>query len=111
MSEVRPINERVAAVEEANKISSQDRRDLWEMVNQLRALPVKIDAMQVTLEEVKALCEDKERRLSAIEDGKLLATGERNALARIGAGVLGLCTVIGAAIAVLVNLPKWTGHQ
>ena len=105
------INERVAKVEEANRISAQDRRDLWEVINQLRTLPVKIDTIQATIEEVRDLCEDKETRIGALEDNHREAIGERNALAKIGAGVLGICSIVGAVIAVLVNLPKWTGHQ
>jgi prefoldin subunit 5 len=36
--------------------------------------------------------------------------GERSALAKIGAGVLGLCALIGTGITVLVNWPKISGQ-
>ena len=49
--------------------------------------------------------------ISELKNAKAISDGERGALAKLGAGVLGVCSVVGAIIAVLVNLPKWTGHQ
>ena len=49
--------------------------------------------------------------IAELKNAKAISDGERGALAKLGAGVLGVCSVVGAIIAVLVNLPKWTGHQ
>jgi hypothetical protein len=70
-----------------------------------------MDSQDAALARIEALCVDKEKRLSAIEDGQTLQAGERSMLAKIGAAALGLCSIVGAVIAVLVNLPKWAGHQ
>jgi hypothetical protein len=70
-----------------------------------------MDSQDAALARIEALCMDKEKRISAIEDGQMIQAGERSALAKLGAGVLGICSIVGAVIAVLVNLPKWTGHQ
>lgn len=49
--------------------------------------------------------------ISELKNAKAISDGERGALAKLGAVAIGLCSVVGAGIAVLVNLPKWTGHQ
>ena len=107
----RPMQERVVALESENRRAERDRVEMWGVINALRPLPSRMDSQDAALARIEALCVDKEKRLSTIEDGQMLQAGERNALAKLGAGVLGLCSVIGATIAVLVNLPKWTGHQ
>lgn len=67
----------------------------------------------VILEQLRAVREDISDLKKDIADLKTIraqSDGERNALAKIGAGVIGLCAVIGAIISVVVNLPKWIGH-
>ena len=110
MSET-PIAERVAAAESELRRGERDRTEMWSVINALRPLPSRMDSQDAALARIEALCVDKEKRISSIEDGQMLQTGERNALAKLGAGVLGVCSVVGAVIAVLVNLPKWAGHQ
>jgi hypothetical protein len=106
-----PIAERVAAAESEIRRGERDRIEMWSVINALRPLPSRMDSQDAALARIEALCVDKEKRISSIEDGQMLQTGERNALAKLGAGVLGICSVVGAVIAVLVNLPKWAGHQ
>ena len=110
MSET-PIAERVAAAESELRREERDRTEMWSIINALQQLPSRMDSQDAALARIEALCVDKEKRISSIEDGQMLQTGERNALAKLGAGVLGLCSVVGAVIAVLVNLPKCAGHQ
>ena len=105
------IAERVAAAESELRRGERDRIEMWSVINALRPLPSRMDSQDAALARIEALCVDKEKRISSIEDGQMLQTGERNALAKLGAGVLGVCSVVGAVIAVLVNLPKWAGHQ
>jgi len=107
----RAIAERLAAIESENRRAERDRVEMWGVINALRPLPSRMDSQDAALARIEALCVDKEKRLSTIEDGQMLQAGERNALAKLGAGVLGICSIVGAVIAVLVNLPKWTGHQ
>jgi hypothetical protein len=105
------IGERVAAAESEIRRGERDRVEMWSVINALRPLPSRMDSQDAALARIEALCKDKETRLAAIEDGQMLQAGERSALAKLGAGVIGLCSIIGATVAVLVNLPKWTGHQ
>jgi len=107
----RPMQERVVALESENRRAERDRVEMWGVINALRPLPSRMDSQDAALARIEALCTDKEKRLSAIEDGQTLQAGERSMLAKIGAAALGLCSIVGAVIAVLVNLPKWTGHQ
>ena len=106
-----PIVERVAAAESELRRGERARIEMWRVINELRPLPSRMDSQDAALARIEALCVDKEKRISSIEDGQMLQTGERNALCKLGAGVLGICSVVGAVIAVLVNLPKWAGHQ
>lgn len=106
-----PIVERVAAAESELRRGERDRIEMWRVINELQPLPSRMDSQDAALARIEALCVDKEKRISSIEDGQMLQTGERNALCKLGAGVLGICSVVGAVIAVLVNLPKWAGHQ
>jgi len=104
------IGERIAAAESELRRGERDRVEMWSVINALRPLPSRMDSQDAALARIEALCKDKEGRLSEIEDGIMVQAGERNALAKLGAIVLGLCSIVWAAIAVLVNLPKWAGH-
>ena len=106
-----PSVERVASAESELRRGERHRIEMWRVINELRPLPSRMDSQDAALARIEALCVDKEKRISSIEDGQMLQTGERNALCKLGAGVLGICSVVGAVIAVLVNLPKWAGHQ
>ena len=66
-----------------------------------------MEQLRIINDRLETMGED----ITALKNAKAVSDGERGALAKLGAGVLGLCTVIGAVVAVLVNLPKWTGHQ
>ena len=107
----RPMQERVVALESENRRAERDRIEMWGVINALRPLPSRMDSQDAALARIEALCMDKEKRLSVIEDDRTLQSGERSMLAKLGAAALGLCSIIGATIAVLVNLPKWAGHQ
>ena len=107
----RPIAERIVTLESETRRAERDRVEMWGVINALRPLPSRMDSQDAALARIEALCVDKEKRLSSIEDGQTLQVGERSMLAKLGAAALGLCSVVGAVIAVLVNLPKWTGHQ
>ena len=107
----RPMQERVVTLESETRRAERDRIEMWGVINALRPLPSRMDSQDAALARIEALCVDKEKRLSSIEDGQTLQAGERSMLAKLGAAALGLCSVVGAVIAVLVNLPKWTGHQ
>ena len=103
--------ERVASIESEARRSERDRVEMWGVINALRPLPSRMDSQDAALARIEELCKDKEKRISVIENGQMLQAGERSALAKLGAVILGLCSIVGAVIAVLVNLPKWTGHQ
>ena len=107
----RPVQERIVALESETIRAERDRVEMWSVINALRPLPSRMDSQDAALARIESLCVDKEKRLSVIEDGQTRLEGERGALAKLGAGVLGICSIVGAVIAVLVNLPKWTGHQ
>jgi hypothetical protein len=68
----------------------------------------------VILEQLKSIRDELYELKEDIADLKRSRSesdGERSALAKIGAGVIGLCTMAGVAVTVLINWPKITGHQ
>jgi hypothetical protein len=105
------IAERVAAAESEIRRGERDRIEIWSVINALRPLPSRMDSQDAALARIEALCVDKEKRISSIEHGNMFQTGERNALAKLGAVIIGIFSVVGAVISVLVNLTKGAGHQ
>ena len=63
-----------------------------------------LKSIRVDISEVKEDIADLKRSRSESD-------GERNALAKIGAGFIGLCTAAGAAIAVITNWDKLNIHR
>lgn len=76
----RPIGERVAALEQDNAICAQDRRDIWEAVNELRPVAPRLDAIDEKLERIEGLCGAKEARIIAIEKREAVSDYQRNAI-------------------------------
>lgn len=107
MSADRPIGERVAALESRVDQSTTDRRDIWDAVNELRPLPERLKNFDTKLDEIKRLCESKERRIEAgerrvsdLQERLNVAAGERNVVI----GVIGLIgSVVGSLATWLVT--------
>jgi hypothetical protein len=68
----------------------------------------------IILEQIKAMRADISELKDDIADLKKSRSeldGERSALAKVGAGFIGLCTAIGVVVTLAANWSKVTGHQ
>ena len=67
------------------------------IMDQLRSINDRLDIMSDDISDLK--------------NAKAISDGERSALAKIGAGFLGLCTAVGVVVTLTVNWAKFTGHE
>jgi hypothetical protein len=72
--------ERIAALEKENDICAQDRRDIWDAVNDLRPVPTALAAFGAQLARIEKLVETKEQRVVELEKREAVSTYQRNAI-------------------------------
>jgi hypothetical protein len=72
--------ERIAALEKENQICAQDRRDIWNAVNELRPVPMALDTLSTQLARIEKLVESKDQRIIDMEKREAVSNYQRNAI-------------------------------